>query len=335
MTDRFPEEMFRHLVDNLNTGVMIDDSQGKIHYANQTFRDIFKLDQKQLKFYDFADLTAPEHRNDLFTLHLRRLAGKSVPGSMDFTGIRTDGSRVPLEASVSMLQSGDTVYFLTILRDLSQETAAAAAISQNRDFETSRRISMSILESFSNHQSVEELREKLEFPCFDPADSSSPMDAGMIVLETAGFIQEIGNSHVKVSVSVDPDIPRVEVSGGLLRHLLRNAARNALEALGDEGRIILRAGIEETSGFPARTESILHDGMWVFIEIRDDGSGMTEEVLKRAPEPFFSTKNRVRHSGMGLFEIFQGMRFIQGYTFLTSAQDSGTVIRLFIPCEPD
>ena len=333
MEDFFPEELFRHLVDNLNTGVMVDDSQGRIHYANQTFRELFRLDSKQLEFFDFADLTAPEYRNDLLQLHLRRLSGKSVPGSVTFVGIRTDGTRVQLEATVSMLQSGDKAFFLTILKDVSEATAASAVYSQNRDFETSRRICRSIMDSIGVSHSLEELNEKLNFPKSYSAKRIYPVDAGMVVQEVVESIRDMENSNIKVSVSVDPDTPRAMIPAGLLRHLLLNVVRNALDVLGQEGQITFRAGFEERVDCVPGIDSLVQMDKWVFIEMKDDGSGMTEDVLKRAPEPFFTTKNKVEHDGMGLFEVFQGMISIQGYASLSSAPDSGTVVRFFIPYE--
>ena len=333
MTDCFPEKLFRHLVDNLNTGVMVDDSQGRIYYTNKTFRDIFRLESKQLEFFDFADFTAPEYRNDLLKLHLRRLSGKSVPNSVDFTGIRTDGTRVQLEASVSMLHNGDKVFFLTILKDVSKAIAASAVYSQNRDFETSRCICISIMDSIGVSHSPEELSEKLNFLNSYSVESISPVDAGKVLQETVRFIRDTGNSNIKVSVSLDPDIPRAMASAGLLRHLVRNAVRNALDVLGHKGHISLRAGFEERADGVSGRDSFVHVKNWIFIELKDNGSGMTEEVLKRAPEPFFTTKNRLKHGGMGLFEVFQGMRVIQGYASLSSAPNSGTVVRFFMPYE--
>ncbi len=320
-------------MDNLNKGVMVDDSQGRIHYTNQTFREMFRLDSKQLEFFDFSDLTAPEYRNDLLTLHLRRLSGKSIPRSVNFAGIRTDGTRVQLEASVSMLQSGDKVFFLTILKDVSEAIAASAVYSQNRDFEASQRICTSILDSIRVSHRPDELSKKLNFLKSFSEESISPVDAEMVVQEVVGFIQKMDNSKIKVSVSIDPDTPRAMVSGGLLRHLMQNAVRNSLDALGEEGHISIRAGFAERSDGVFGRNCFVHIGKWVFIELKDDGSGMTEEVLKRAPEPFFTTKNRVKHGGMGLFEVFQGMRSIQGYASLSSAPESGTVVRFFLPYE--
>lgn len=333
MTDNFPDEMFRNLVENLNAGVMIDDSHGKIHYANRAFTRMFKLQFKQLEFFDFADLTAPENRNELLKLHLRRLSGKTVPDFVTFAGIRTDGSRVSLEASVSMLNHADKVYFLTILRDVSEKVSASAACIQNRNFEMSHRISQSIFDSSGLSDRAKGLRDKLHFPDSNVAQNVSWVDPGLVVLETAGFIQEIGNSHANVSVSVDPDIPRIHVSKDLLRHVLRNSARNALESLDEKGKIILRAGYEEKKERVPWRNSIQRGSGWVFIEIKDNGSGMTEDVLARAPEPFFTTKQKEGQGGMGLFEVFQGMRVMSGYASLSSVPESGTLLRLFFPCE--
>ena len=103
---------------------------------------------------------------------------------------------------------------------------------------------------------------------------------------------------------------------GHLESMLRALARNAVEALdGQPGFVAYRTGIDASD--------------WVFIEIEDNGRGMTGDVLNRATEPFFTTKSG--HAGVGL-TIAQGIwRRHQGTMAIESRVGQGTMVRLAHP----
>jgi CheY-like chemotaxis protein len=73
------------------------------------------------------------------------------------------------------------------------------------------------------------------------------------------------------------------------------------------------------------------EGDFVCVEIADTGSGMPEEVLARAYEPFFTTKPVGKGTGLGLSQIHGFAAQSGGYTELVSDAGVGTVLRLYLP----
>jgi signal transduction histidine kinase len=72
---------------------------------------------------------------------------------------------------------------------------------------------------------------------------------------------------------------------------------------------------------------------WVEIAIADDGFGMQPDVLSRMFEPYFTTKEPGKGTGLGLAEV---KRFVQrsgGMIAAASAENLGTTIRMFFPCD--
>lgn len=111
-------------------------------------------------------------------------------------------------------------------------------------------------------------------------------------------------------------IPALLADPGHLESMLRALARNAVEALdGREGFVAFRTGVDAND--------------WLYMEIEDDGRGMTGDVLNRATEPFFTTKTG--RPGVGL-TIAQGIwRRHQGTLAIESQPDRGTTVRLAHP----
>jgi signal transduction histidine kinase len=65
--------------------------------------------------------------------------------------------------------------------------------------------------------------------------------------------------------------------------------------------------------------------------VTDTGAGMDEETLRRAMEPFFTTKPVGKGTGLGLAQIYGSMRQIGGAVRIESAPGKGTSVRLFLP----
>ncbi|MET0980913.1 MAG: response regulator [Telluria sp.] len=104
--------------------------------------------------------------------------------------------------------------------------------------------------------------------------------------------------------------------GNTLLHLVRNAA----EAMGPDGRLSIEAG---PGRLPGTGQECLR------IRLTDSGAGMTEEVQRRAFEPFFSTKAGGRRSGVGLSLAFGFVKQSGGHIELSSTPGVGTSVTLY------
>jgi len=108
--------------------------------------------------------------------------------------------------------------------------------------------------------------------------------------------------------------------GKNLLHLVQNAA----DAMGEDGQlsiIVDRAPLPGTEG----------EADHVRVRLRDNGAGMSEEVLRRAFEPFFSTKPGGRRAGLGLSLAFGFVKQSGGQIELASESGNGTTVSLYFP----
>ena len=75
----------------------------------------------------------------------------------------------------------------------------------------------------------------------------------------------------------------------------------------------------------------VRSGPYVMLAVRDSGSGMAPEVLEHAFEPFFSTKDAVRGSGLGLSMVYGLVKQSGGHITIDSEPDQGSTVRLYLP----
>ena len=130
-----------------------------------------------------------------------------------------------------------------------------------------------------------------------------------------GALSAAGAQDVVVHVS--GNLPDVEVDVAQLGRALTHLVRNAAESHGDEaGEIRVRAGMDPGGSAP-------------FLEVEDDGEGMTPEVLARCHEPLFSTRGLNR--GLGLAAVHGIARANGAELELHSRPGWGTRVRLVFP----
>ena len=119
----------------------------------------------------------------------------------------------------------------------------------------------------------------------------------------------------------------VRVDRGQLEQVFMNLALNARDAISDDGRIEIDIRLRRgTAGGDA-----------VLIDVVDDGAGMTDDVRKRAFDPFYTTKPTGQGTGLGLAVVHSIVTNHRGEVRLDSTRGKGTRVSIQIPavqCEP-
>ena len=152
-------------------------------------------------------------------------------------------------------------------------------------------------------------------PGFDQiGDPPALIDLNQLIRDTVESQSREADDSVEWSLNLNP-IPMIRGNVPQLRSLLGYLIQNARESM-PKG-----AGtITFTTSADARN--------WVVVEIRDTGSGMSPEVLKRATEPFFTTKHG--RTGTGLTVAHGIWRRHRGALSIESQPGQGTMIRLAV-----
>lgn len=141
---------------------------------------------------------------------------------------------------------------------------------------------------------------------------SGQMDELLILHE-----QDIKERHIEVETFYAEGNEPIVTNGHKLRQVLSNVIRNAIEAMPDGGRLILRAHRESTD----RQEAI--------ITISDTGLGMDEETVKKAGTPFFTTKDSGH--GLGLATSYRIVKELGGSIDIDTSKGQGTSFQIRLP----
>lgn len=181
-------------------------------------------------------------------------------------------------------------------------------------------------------QATDLTRQMLAYSGGRPGDVVS-LDLSENTREIAGLLRSSIPRRVHLWMDLADDLPPVEADPGQMQQLVMNLATNAAEALeGSTGTVSIATGVEHLDELTAHSllpHRPLEAGLYVYVEVRDDGCGMDRRTCVRIFEPFFSTKFTGR--GLGLSVVLGTVRSHRGGILVESEPGRGTVFKAFLP----
>lgn len=116
-----------------------------------------------------------------------------------------------------------------------------------------------------------------------------------------------------------------------IENALLNLAINARDAMEGQGKLTIELANCHLDDDYARRHDEVTAGQYVMLAVTDTGCGMSEEVLAKVFEPFFSTKAEGQGSGLGLSMVYGFVKQSGGHVNIYSEPGHGTTIKLYLP----
>ncbi|HET6432797.1 PAS domain S-box protein [Dyella sp.] len=145
----------------------------------------------------------------------------------------------------------------------------------------------------------------------------------------ADMLRRTLGEGITLTVDCPPGVPAVYADPGELDTALVNLAINARDAMPSGGKLMI--SVHERTLSAAIEELGLAAGRYVVFEVADTGSGMSREVMSHALEPFFTTKDVGKGSGLGLSMVYGFVRQSGGQLSIDSEPGRGTRVDLMLP----
>ncbi len=167
--------------------------------------------------------------------------------------------------------------------------------------------------------------------------TSNPLEVNSFIVGAVDLLTASIPKTARLTLQLEADASNLEIDAQQLQQLLTNLVVNAADALGGEhGNVVISTHLCRLSPRQLRQLARAHTtlgGVFLVIEVADTGSGMTPEVMRRAFDPFFST--RESGSGLGLAAVDGIVRAYGGGIDLSNNSVGGTVVSVYLPTTLD
>lgn len=304
-------------------------------------------------------------RSEVERLFERQERGEKIV-TVDTTRLHKDGHAVDvtLWASPRLNAAGEVIGSLGILADITQRKRAEEHLRQYQRLQAVGQLTGGVAHEFNNlllvvlgnaevlAQSLNDqpqLKERAEFVlraaergadlthrllAFSRRQPLRPvsLDVNEVMSGMKAFTGVTLDARTDLQVEIDPDIWHLTSDRTQLESALLNLIINARDAMPAGGKITIRASNAEIESDGADLKS----GRYVAIEVEDTGCGMSEEVMVKAVEPFFTTKEVGKGTGLGLSMVHGFVKQSGGDLQIDSQMGVGTRVRLLLPatCAP-
>lgn len=157
---------------------------------------------------------------------------------------------------------------------------------------------------------------------------TEPVDLDRLLSGMRDLISSSVGPTIRLKVRCEPNLPPALIDPNQLELAILNLCVNARDAMPQGGQLTILA--EGAAIGPMSTPRIV-PGLYLRISVIDAGIGMDSETLARAIEPFYSTKEVGRGTGLGLSMVHGLTAQLGGGFHLTSALGEGTRVDLYLP----
>jgi len=165
------------------------------------------------------------------------------------------------------------------------------------------------------------------------------LDLNDVVRGIERMLQRLAGEDRQIVIEAAPTPVLVYADLGQLERVIVNLVANARDAMPDGGRIGIRIGSLSAAPGDSRLP-LTRSGHFALLSVTDQGTGIAAELLDRIFDPFFSTKERGRGTGMGLAIAYSIIEQSGGKLSVESAPGTGAVFTIALPwsvapCEVD
>jgi PAS domain S-box-containing protein len=343
------------ILNSINNGVMVIDSNKRIVLVNKVFEDIYEVDKNQLLDMDI------DHLNKITCFETKQLLDKVINESLsgqvfDVTLTSFKGNLKELDIYVSPINNveGDIIGAICIGTDVTeykkeqqrmvqQEKLAllgqmgAGIVHETRNFLTTIKGRCQLIDMLTDDESIKKHSAKINSDV-DEVNRimseflflSKPRETELIevsikdvfesvkgMIETSSLVKGV---NLEIYLCDDERYMRCDESQ--IKQVILNICKNGIDAMAEQPNAKI---IVETGFFDESNE--------IFIVIKDNGKGISEEDLDKIGTPFFTTKRT--GTGLGLSVCYKIIKDHGGRIDVQSKLGQGTTFTIVLPCIAD
>lgn len=357
------EQRTRELVENAKDIIFTLDLEGNFTSINNSAVEVMGWSKTEALGINLKTLVAPEHLS-LCRQMMQRIVNDEPLQQFEINLIRKDGQKVLLDVSARLIHSeGQKKSVQGVARDVTERRRLESVVRQSQKLEAIGRLSGGLAHDFNNLLCVisghtELLSERLaadhpnaknvaqikkavnsastlvrQLLAFSRKQVFYPqtLDLNKVVVETEKLLSRLIGEHIQFSYKLHRELWQVRVDPVQIEQIIVNLALNARDTMPHGGKLsILTENVELGDRSGSRRPN-LPPGNYVLLEVADDGHGMDEYARNRIFEPFYSTKELGKGTGLGLATVYGIVKQSGGAITVDSQPHQGTTFKIYFP----
>ncbi|MCI0584482.1 MAG: ATP-binding protein [Chloroflexi bacterium] len=363
-------EVYYPVLEASPNAVVAVDAHARITYANPQVAATFGYAPAEL-IGQAVEILLPERAAARHVAHrdgfLDHPVARPMGIGLDLAGRYKDGTEFPVEISLSPVDTAEGRQVFATVVDISARKAMENQLLQALKLESIGRLAGGIAHDFNNmlfaiRGYAELLEEDLSIEHVDrdeavrnvraignAADRAAELTSQLLAFSRQQVVspkvvdlnaaihavepmaRRLIGENVELRLRFDPAAGRIKADSGQLDQIVINLVVNARDAMPDGGTVTVETG-NTTFDEPYATEHFdVIPGPYVMLAVSDTGTGMEHDVREHIFEPFYTTKEHGKGTGLGLATIYGIVRQAGGHIWLYSEPGRGSTFKLYFP----
>ena len=355
------QQQYQSLVDNSADAIFLHDNAGHILDANQMACDSLGYSHSELLTMKIEDIEKCEKQfNDFheFTDSLNFDETYTINGLLQ----RKDKSQFPMEARVRKYNFDSKSLIVALVRDVTERKRAEMEILRARKLDSIGLLAGGIAHDFNNllgiiqgyidlasrsimtsPEKTKTYFQKATKATIQAADLTQQLltfsKGGEPIKKMANILEiihqstdfSLHGSNIKVEYICQNNLWAANVDSGQISQVIQNLAINARQAMPDGGKLEIACHNFTVSELD-NPANIL-PGNYIEVNVKDNGTGISEDVLDSIFDPYFTTKQE--GNGLGLALSYSIIDKHNGHITVDSKLGSGTTFTLLLPADDE
>jgi PAS domain S-box-containing protein len=361
------EARFRGFLEASPDAIIITNEVGQVVMASQRVEAVFGYKPEEIIGKQHGTLVPKRHQKvhvgyvqDFFEAPQVRDMGLGE----QVYGLRQDGKEFPAEVRLSPFRNEEGLFVIATVRDISLRIQAQEQSRQAQKMETVGQLAGGIAHDFNNllttilgntellewgdskfdaestgliaairragERAATLTQQLLAFSRKQPLNPAVA-DLNKVITGMLDMLHRTLGERFVVEVRPGGGLWRTYVDGNQFENAVLNLVINARDAMPNGGQLTIGTSNIRLNDQDVANEGEVLAGDYVEVSVRDTGSGMTEETLQRAFEPFYTTKAIGSGTGLGLSQVYGFVKQSGGHITLSSEAGHGSTVRIYLP----
>ena len=346
--------------------IIITDYEGTIDYVNPKFCEVSGYSQDEVIGQNSRILKSKEIPSDDY-----KPLWETITSGNEWRGLfqnqKKNGELYWESASVSPVKNNEGIitHFLSVQEDITEQLETEKQLAHALKLEATGQLTSGIAHDFNNLLTIitgnmqllmddknkfdrieekeiladiysaakdgEELIQRLLLLLRKNKPKALQFDVNQIIQDLKKVLGRMLGEDINVNINLDNDNNIVFADPNQLESALLNLAANSRDAMPNGGSFTIEVESLTVKTQPDYGCPDLKPGKYIAIHVMDNGIGMDQDVIKHAHEPFFTTKEAGKGSGLGLSMVYNFTRQTGGNLQIESNPGTGSVITMYLP----
>jgi PAS domain S-box-containing protein len=360
------EARLRSVLETAPDAIITIDERGTVRSFSLAAEKLFGYAAGEVIGHNVKMLMPPPYRgeHDGYLARYRNTGEKHIIGiGRKVEAQKKDGTIFPMELSVGEVgESGSNRLFTGFIRDLTAREKMEEDLRQAQKMEAVGQLTGGLAHDFNNlltaiSGNLEMLESRIvrgdDRELLTEAQEATalgaqlakrllafgrrtplrpqPVDINAVATGMVELLRRTLGESIALETVIERALPLTMTDPGQIENVLLNLAINARDAMPQGGQLIVETRRITLDATYAAEHFEVRPGDYVMLAVTDTGTGMSEEVQRRAFEPFYTTKGLGAGSGLGLSMIHGFVKQSGGHIQLYSELGHGTTIRIYLP----